>query len=231
MRISPLLLAATALAALFFAACGDDQCSRVCAPGQACVVSGGQELCLEANCGGLACAPEQTCQDNVCVSDTCSDCSSAQHCVSGICVQNYTSSNVCTPLSECRTGCGTNAACLAACEDDQSNTCTQCLATQAQCMSRESCDPAGPGTGCCVDQYCACFPSASGCGEVADCTDCQVACGDDVEGCFNDCRASDLACNLCLEPLDDCLADGGGAAGCSEFLCDCVDPELEEACQ
>lgn len=226
----PLLALALAFPLAFALAACDDECSRVCPAGQACVLDSGQELCLAASCGGQACAPGTVCQDNQCVSDaSCTGCTSGQHCVSGVCVDDYTGANVCDPLRQCRRGCGTGARCLDACEDDQSNTCTECLDIVAACESAQSCD-SGAVNNCCETEFCDCFPSAPGCGNVSDCFECQADCDGDTS-CFNQCREADLACNLCLQPFDDCVEDNGGdRSQCVPQLCDCLDSDLEPDC-
>lgn len=218
------------LALLALTACGDDDsCTRVCAPGQACVLSGGEQLCLAANCGGQACAPGTTCVNDQCVEDqSCSGCTASQHCVSGVCVDNYTGANVCDPLRGCRRDCGTSARCLDACELDRSSTCSSCLDLLASCEASNNCD-SGAVNGCCETQFCDCFPSAPGCGNVPDCVECQEDCGDSTS-CFNECRRVDLACNLCLQPFDTCARESS-AAECVEEFCSCLDSDLEPDCR
>lgn len=225
-RSHRLLLPLAAALALAVTACADEECGRICPPGQMCVLDNGVELCLEANCGGIACAPGTQCVNDVCVEDqACTGCAADQHCVSGVCVDRYTSSNICDPLRGCRRECGTNIRCLDACEADTSATCASCLDTLGSCEQRQDCD-SGAVNGCCENEFCSCFPSAPGCGRVADCLECQQDCSN--VACFNECRRTDLACNLCLQPFDECRADTGGT--CQAEFCDCLDPALEEGC-
>ena len=206
------LLAVAALAAWTLVSCGDDL--------------------LSTTCGGATCGLNQSCVANVCVDNEpagCTDCTENQHCVSGVCVDNYTASNVCDPLRQCRNGCGLSAACAAECEADRSDECAVCTEEIVACTSREGCDTAGSANGCCEAEFCACFPSAPGCGNVADCRDCQVECDGDT-ACFNTCRVNALACNLCLQPFDECAAENGQAECVPEF-CACLDADLEAGCQ
>lgn len=182
-------------------------------------------------CGGTFCSADQVCLNEICVEPTteCTGCTSAQHCVSGVCVDNYTSANVCDPLRDCRNGCGLSASCAAACEADRSAACSTCADTIVACTSESSCGDAGSVNGCCESEFCACFPSAPGCGNVPDCVECQADCGDDTT-CFNTCRGNSLACNLCLQPFDECTEENGAAA-CVDDFCSCLDADLEEGCQ
>ena len=212
---------------------------------------------LLSSCGDAICTADQTCVANVCVDNSteCTGCTAGQHCVSGVCVDNYTPANVCDPLRQCRNGCGLSAACAAECEADSSAECTTCRDEITACSTRESCEP-GSVNGCCETEFCACFPSAPGCGNVPDCSECQVECGSDTS-CFNTCRTNSLACNLCLQPLDECQdarrdCDGAGdfvtcfndgwsgqdavdaddaARICGEQFCACLDADLEAGCQ
>jgi hypothetical protein len=180
---------------------------------------------LLSSCGATFCDADQSCVSGVCVDQatTCTGCTGAQHCVSSVCVDNYTASNSCDPLRQCRNGCGLSAACAAECEADRSTECSLCSDEIVSCTSRESCDSAGSVNGCCETEFCACFPSAPGCGTVPDCVD-----GDTT--CFNTCRGNSLACNLCLQPFDEC-ADLNGATACTSELCSCLDSDIETDCQ
>lgn len=186
---------------------------------------------LLTSCGGTFCDADQTCVSGACVDQTttCTGCTGAQHCVSGVCVDNYTATNSCDPLRQCRNGCGLSAACAAECEADRSDECISCSDDIVECTSREGCDAAGSVNGCCETEFCACFPSAPGCGNVPDCVECQVSCDDDTT-CFNTCRGNSLACNLCLQPFDDC-AEANGASACVSEFCSCLDSDLETDCQ
>jgi hypothetical protein len=214
--------------ALVVTGCGDEEiCSRQCPPGQVCVISGGEELCLEANCGGVACLPGTICVNDQCVDDIeCTGCTADQHCVYGVCVDDYTADNVCDPLRQCRLGCGTNIRCLNACESDASASCSTCLQTLGSCERRESCE-AGAANNCCESEFCTCFPATPGCGLTAACLSCQLECDGDF-ACFNECSPTDLACSRCLRPFDECREAGGT---CEEELCDCLDASLEPDCR
>lgn len=209
LRTLLLLSAGTLLLALSLTSCSDDIFS----------------------CGGNFCDADQTCINEICVEPAteCTGCGADQHCISGVCVDNYTSANVCDPLRDCRNGCGLSAACAAACEADRSTTCATCTDTIVSCTSENSCGDAGSVNSCCESEFCSCFPSAPGCGNVPDCVECQAECADNTT-CFNTCRGNSLACNLCLQPFDEC-ADTNGAAACVDDFCSCLDPESEEGCQ
>ncbi|MCB9530973.1 MAG: hypothetical protein H6700_04335 [Myxococcales bacterium] len=227
----PAVLAAFAAGVVSLAGCGDDVCTRVCPSPQVCVIDAGEQLCLEPNCGSEVCTSSEECVDGTCrpSSSSCASCSSSQHCVSGVCVDAYTASNACDPLRQCRLGCGVGAACLAACEDDAPAACTSCLTSLDSCQRTSDCVDSGPYTGCCETQFCACYPSAPGCGTTAACVECQEDCGSDAS-CFSRCRSTALACNLCLEPFDTCAA-ASGAAQCVDELCSCLDSDLEADCR
>lgn len=224
-------LFAVFVVALAFAGCTDDECTLSCPTGQVCVNDSGLEVCRDT-CGGLACSPGETCVDNACVADETCDpaCSGDTHCVYGSCVENYTSQNVCDPLRECRRSCENGAdslaRCLAACDDDASETCLTCQGIRADCESANSCPDGnvGPYTNCCADEFCDCFPSHPACGNVLPCAECAEECGSDT-ACFNDCVAGEQACSVCLQPYFECEEAGGD---CLADFCNCVP---DDACE
>ena len=219
-----------ALASVWLAACGDEECTRLCPSPLVCVNSGGEELCLEPNCGGAVCVAGETCVSGVCRADTgCTGCTASEHCVSGQCVANYTASNVCDPLRECREGCSTSAACVQACETDRSVQCATCAGELSQCESREGCRSQGPGSDCCDATFCSCFPTFPGCNGVPACLGCQEECGEDAS-CFASCRSRTLACNVCLQPFDTCAA-AASARECVDEFCACLDPSETADCR
>ena len=191
-------------------------CSPACTGGLDCFED--LEGCADASCVGCyprtcpAANPTQSCVDGaVCDENlgrctfvqTCDPaCGSGTHCVGGHCVRDYTPGNMCDPLDQCRRLCGANdASCLDACERDRSATCEICISTLRQCENRDACF--GSATGCCSDDFCACFPGASGCGGRA-CDDCIEQCttdGTTNTACFNQCANLSAACSTCLAPL------------------------------
>ncbi len=224
--------AALALAGLLGACSDDDTCTLPCPSGQVCVNDGGEQLCLVPDCGDQVCGAGEECVGGTCsaaTSECSADCDAGTHCVSESCIADYTASNVCDPLRECRRACGTDAFCLDACEDDSSGQCETCRGIIADCESDNGCR-ADANNGCCEDEYCDCFPGDPECGNVAACIECQRDCGDDAT-CFSDCRRGDAACNVCLQPFDRCAEGAGGAGACVEQFCDCLDATLEPDCQ
>mgnify|MGYP007011828042 CR=1 FL=1 len=199
---------------------GDRQCYEAegACTGSACFV------CLTPDCPAdnptSRCATGARCVDGRCqfVNECDPACAAGTHCVFNVCVPNYTTANVCDPLARCRTLCGTNAGCLAACERDRSTTCRDCLAALNTCESRELCS--GNAEGCCTGQYCACFPTAPGCGNVPPCDICLDQCGSSTT-CFNDCLRSTLSCSQCLQPFNQCR-ETQTPSECQPLFCDCA---------
>lgn len=185
--------------------------------------------CFEVTCPPenpiQACASGAVCQGGVCTfPNVCSpSCGSGTHCVAGNCIPNYTSSNVCDPLENCRNRCGSNTGCIAACEQDRSSTCRTCMTEMASCETSDNC--IASATGCCNAEYCACFPSSSGCGgkPCASCwNDCQGSANQ--TSCFNQCASASSACATCLQPFNarpDCKVSDP-PADCEALFFDCI---------
>lgn len=186
--------------------------------------------CYEVTCPPenpiQACASGAVCQDGVCTfPNVCTpNCGPNTHCVAGNCIPNYTNSNVCDPLENCRNQCGPNTGCIAACEQDRSSTCRSCIASMNSCEARDSC--IASATGCCSDEYCACFPNSSGCSgnPCATCwNDCQSS--SDVFACFNQCAGASPACATCLQPFNarpDCKVSNPSQE-CQDLFYGCIE--------
>lgn len=206
--------------ALLAAGCDDElaQCFPTCPTNLVCATGAdGLPACLEP-CGVTVCTDAQTCQNNVCVGGGSVTCGAGEHAVSGVCVPNYTTANVCDPLRICRNECGTSASCLQACDADQSATCDTCLADLTACESRQNCDSGPYVESCCFDDFCQCYPAHPNCGNVPPCDECNDECGSN-SSCLTTCIQGEPACANCLQPYFECTESGG--ANCAALAADC----------
>lgn len=208
-----------------------DACEPACTGDTVCVetgeVSSGEPVtgCFAPECPVEdpidVCAPGASCVEGECRFESLCDpaCDTGEHCVFESCITDYNAANICDPLAECRRACGPDSTCLGACERDQSTTCTDCLDDLQRCEARESCD--ANAQGCCTEDFCSCFPSASGCG-APPCDVCVDACGDDT-ACFNNCVEDEPACSVCLQDFFDCSEDADDPnTECRDEFCACA---------
>jgi hypothetical protein len=194
-----------------------DACPTDCGA-LSCYLRDGVPSCLEANCGSDRCADGATCVGGTCEfvdTPTCApSCGAGTHCVYGNCIPDYASSG-CDPLRVCRKLCGSDLVCLAACEDDQSASCTALLDDLADCERSNECD-SGPYASCCATDFRRTFPQSPAFSDTP-CRECvEVFCGTETS-CLNDCFNDEQACSGCLR--DTC---GGTGDVCDQGYSTCT---------
>lgn len=198
------------------------RCNPDCPSSQRCVLSAGAPTCLAPNCGNRVCASSAVCQDGTCVfpERTCSPaCGTGEVCVYGNCITAWTPSNVCMPLLQCRSLCGTDTSCLSACDRSQSTECGQCRSQITSCESQRGCGTAN-AVDCCPTEYCACFPGVDSCSD----TPCDACIAQNPEGGAGliACIEDSPICNTCLQPFFDCVDRTGSEDACQEEFCACA---------
>jgi len=214
--------------------CGTCGANEDCSFLQTCV-------CVDVSCGGLCCAPGQTCQGGACTGSCVPSCAGktcgADDGCGGVCDGSCVGANEVCSAGACVCefeACG--GGCCAYDETCVGGACVLCTpdCAGASCGDDDGCgglcDGACPGpdevceAGACVCEYDACDGACcaedavctpGGCCEPTSCGDLDAQCGSPSDGC-----GGTLDCGTC-GPLSECGVD---------WQCACANAECDGAC-